>query len=157
MANYNLSTRARIADINQGMRVAKTGSSCAAVADVSLFTVSGDVALLGLVGVCDGAMEAAATTILVKHVVDGTDTGLSAASATMSAQAEDTMLTLPADAGSALTISTGEGAAAIGLAPVWYLQSGTLKMAVGAATNTQTISWYLWYVPMEDGAYVEAA
>ena len=157
MGNYNPSTRARVADINQGLKVTKSAMSCAATADVSLFTVSGDVALLGLVGVCDGAMQAAATTVLIKHVVDGADTALSAASATLSEKAADTMLTLPAAAGSALTISTGEGAALLTAAPVWYLQAGVLTCTVGAATNTQTITWHIWYVPMEEGASVVAA
>jgi len=158
MANYNPSTQARIADINAGMRVVKATSSCAATADVDLFTVSGGkVLLLGLVGECDGAMEAAATTILIKHVVDGTDTPLSIASGSLSEKAVDTMLTLPAAVGSALVVSTGEGAAILSAAPVYVLQPGDLKMTVGAATNTGTITWTLWYVPAEDGAYVEAA
>ena len=158
MANYNQSTRARVADINQGMRIVKAASSLAATTDVELFTVGGGkIALLGLVGECDGAMQAAATTILIKCVVGGTDTDLSAASATLSAKAEDTMLTLPAAAASALTISTNEGAALLGAQPLWLVQPGTIEMTVGAATNTQTITWTLWYVPMEDGAYVEAA
>jgi hypothetical protein len=157
MPSYNLSTRQSIADINQGLKVTKANMSCAATEDVSLFTVSGDVALVGLVGVCDGAMEAAATTALIKHVVAGTDTDLSAASATLSAKAADTMLTLGATAATALVISTGEGAALFDGAPIWYLQAGTLKCTVGAATNTQTITWHLWYIPMEAGASVEAA
>ena len=157
MANYNQSTRARVSDINQGMRVVKAASSLAATTDVGLFTVGGGmVALLGLVGVADGNLQAAATTILIKNVVSGTDTDLSAASATLSGKAVDTMLTLPATAAGALTISTNEGGALIGLQPAWLLQPGTLTMTVGAATNTGTITWHLWYVIMEDGAYVEA-
>jgi len=158
MATYNLSTRERIADINQGMKVTKSAMSCAAhTTDVSLFTVVGNVALLGLIGVCDGAMEAAATTALIKHTVAGTDTALSVASGSLSAKAVGTMLTLPAAVGSALTISTGEAAAVFSAAPIYFLQPGTMKCTVGTATNTQTISWHLWYVPMSEGAYVAAA
>ncbi len=158
MGIYNQSTRARIADINQGMRVVKAASSLAATTDVELFTVGGGkIALLGLVGECDGTMETAATTILIKCVVGGTDTDLSIASTTLSALAVDTMLTLPAAVGGVLTISTGEGAAILNAAPVYVVQPGTIEMTVGAATNTQTVTWTLLYVPLEDGAYVEAA
>ena len=158
MSNYNQSTRARVADINQGMRIVKPASSLAATTDVELFTVGGGkIVILGLVGECDGTMETAATTILIKCVVGGTDTDLSAASATLSAKVVDTMLTLPAAAASALTISTNEGAAILDAAPKWIVQPGTIEMTVGAATNTQTVTWTLWYVPMEDGAFVEAA
>jgi len=156
MATYNLSTRGRIADINQGMKVTKANMSCGATADVSLFTVNGNVALLGLVGVCDGAMAVAGTTALIKQVVAGTDTPFSIASGSLSGKAEGTMLTLPAAVGDVLTISTGEGAAVFSAAPIYFLQPGTLKCTVGTATNTQTITWHLWYVPMSEGAYVEA-
>jgi len=155
--NYSQSTRDRVSDINQGLKVTKSAMSCAATADVSLFTVSGDVAMLGLIGVCDGAMQAAATTCLIKHVVAGTDTDLSIASGSLSGKEADTMLTLPAAVGDVLTISTGAGAAVFSAAPVYYLQSGTLKCTVGAATNTQTITWHMWYVPMATGASVTAA
>jgi hypothetical protein len=159
MPNYNESTQQRVADINMGLRVVKSASSCAATADVSLFTISGGkVALLGLVGVADGAMEAAATTILIKNTpTGGTVTPLSVASASLSGKASGTMLTLPAAVGSALTISTGEGAALLSAAPTYVCRPGVIAMTVGAATNTQTVSWTLWYVPLDDGAAVTAA
>jgi hypothetical protein len=158
MSNYNQSTRARVADINQGMRVVKAASSCAATTDVELFTVGGGkIALIGLVGEMDGTMENAATTILIKCVVSGTDTDLSIASTTIALLAVNTMLTLPAAVGSVLTISTNEGAALLNAAPTYIVQPGTIEMTVGAATNTGTITWTLWYVPMDPGAYVEAA
>jgi hypothetical protein len=120
--------------------------------------VVGNIALTGLVGIADGAMQAAATTILIKHTpTGGTATALSIASATLSAKAAGTMLTLPAAVSSALTISTGEGAALLSAAPVYVMRPGALAMTVGAATNTQTVSWYLTYVPLSEGAYVEAA
>lgn len=158
MSNYNQSTRARVSDINQGMRIVKAASSCAATTDVPLFTVGGGkIALLGLVGECDGVMEAAATTILIKCVVGGTDTDLSIASGSLSALAVNTMLTLPAAVGDVLTISTNEGAALLNAAPHYVVQPGTIEMTVGAATNTQTVTWTLLYVPLEAGAFVEAA
>lgn len=157
MSNYNQSTRARVADINQGMRIVKAASSLAVTTDVGLFTVGGGkVALLGLIGEADGAFQAAATTILVKAACAASDTDLGIACTSLSGLAADTMLTLPATAAGALTISTGEAAAHMGLMPTWIVQPGTIEMEVAAATNTQTVTWTLWYVPMEDGAYVEA-
>lgn len=148
----------RVSDINRGLKVIKSASSCAATADVSLFTVVGQVALLGLYGTCDGAMQAAATTILIKHTpTGGTVTPLSIASGSLSAKAANTLLTLPAAVGSALTISTGEGAALLSAAPIYVLNPGILAMTVGAATNTQTVTWVLLYVPITAGSYVTAA
>lgn len=159
MPNYNESTQQRVADINRGLRVVKSASSCAATADVSLFTISGGkVALIGLVGVCDGAMEAAATTILVKNTATGgTATPFSIASSSISGKAAGTMLTLPAAVGSVLTTSVGESAALLSAAPIYVCRPGIIAMTVGAATNTGTITWSLWYVPLDDGAAVTAA
>jgi len=159
MPNYNLSTRGRIADINQGLRVTKAAASCAATADVSLFNVVGNVCLLGLVGVWDGLAETAATTIAVKHdPTTGTETIIGAASGTQSAKAAGSMLTLNGTALGAMVDSTGVGAAPIGAAGAIFINGpGIIEMTVAGATNTQTITWHLWYVPMSDGAYVEAA
>ena len=160
MPNYNVSTRGRIADINQGLRVTKASASCAATADVAIFNVlGGHVCLLGLVGVWDGIAETAATTIAVKNdPTTGTATVVGAASGTQSAKAAGSMLTLNGTALGALVDSTNQGAAAIGDAqPIFLRGPGVISMTVAGATNTQTISWYLWYVPVEDGAYVEAA
>ena len=81
MPNYNLSTRERIADINQGLYVTKASASCAATVDVSLFNVVGNVCLLGVVGVWDGEAETAVTTIALKHdPTTGAETIIGAAS-----------------------------------------------------------------------------
>jgi len=159
MANYNVSTQEALANINRGMRVTKAASSLAATKDVDLFLVKGGaVAVLGLVGVCDGAMQASATTLLIKCTpAAGSGTALSIASGSLSAKPANTMLTLPAAVGSALVISTGEAAALLTSAPVYYVQPCKIQMTVGAATNTQTVTWHIWYVPMSEGAYIEAA
>ena len=159
MPNYNLSTRGRIADINQGLYVTKASASCAATVDVSLFNVVGNVCLLGVVGVWDGLAETAVTTIALKHdPTTGTETIIGAASGSQSAKAAGSMLTLNATSLGALVDSTGVGAAAIGASGAIFIQGpGIIEMTVAAATNTQTISWHLWYVPMSAGAYVEAA
>ena len=158
MANYNVSTQEALANINRGMRVTKAASSLAATKDVDLFLVKGGaVAVLGLVGVCDGAMQASATTLLIKCTPEaGTGTALSIASDRYPRR-RPTMLTLPAAVGSALVISTGEAAALLTSAPVYYVQPCKIQMTVGAATNTQTVTWHIWYVPMSEGAYIEAA
>jgi hypothetical protein len=159
MPSYNLSTRGRIADINSGLRVYKASASCGATADVGLFNVLvGNVMLLGLVGIWDGTAETAATTIAVKHdPTTGTETIIGAASGTQSAKELGSMLTLNGTALGAMVDSTGVGASPIGAAgPILIQGPGIIEMTVAGATNTQEISWYLWYVPLTDGASVEA-
>jgi hypothetical protein len=103
-------------------------------------------------------MEASATTILVKNTATGkTATPFSIASASLSGKAAGTMLTLPAAVGSALTISTGESAALLSAAPVYVCRAGLVAMTVAGATNTGTVTWTLWYVPLDEGASVTAA
>lgn len=159
MPSYSQSTRDRIRDINQGLVVKKSGSSCAATADVDLFDITGGhIMLLGLVGIWDGAAQAAATTIALENdPTTGTATALGTASASQSGKAEGSMLTMASDLGQVVS-STNQGAALIDAMPRVFLRGpGTIKMTVAGATNTQTITWYLIYVPVDTGVSVAAA
>lgn len=69
-----------------------------------------------------------------------------------------------AEAGSLLTISgtaadalrKGSSGGVIGQGNPIVVAIGAIEAAVGA-THTGSIKWSLWYVPLDDGAYVEAA
>ena len=159
MAYYNQSSRKAIRDINQGMVVTKSSASCAATATVDLFEITGGhIMVLGLVGVWDGAAQAAATTIaLGANPTTGTATALGTASASQSGKAEGSMLTMASDLGQ-VESSTNQGAALIDAMPRVFVRGpGKIQMTVAGATNTQTITWHLIYVPVENDAAVAAA
>jgi len=159
MANYNQSSRKAIRDINQGIVVTKAASSCAATATVDLFEITGgSIMVLGLVGIWDGAAAAAATTIaLGANPTTGTATVLGTASATQSGKAAGSMLTMASDLGQVVS-STNQGAALIDAVPRVFVRGpGKIQMTVAGATNTQTITWHLIYVPVENDSAVVAA
>jgi len=53
------------------------------------------------------------------------------------------------------TVIANAGGVAMQKTPV-ILAAGAIKAVVGA-THTGSIKWSLWYVPLDEGAYVEAA
>ena len=159
MAYYNQSTRERVADINQGLLVKKTGAACDAIATVNIFTITGgNVCLLGLVGVWEGNVGVNATTIALNaNPTTGTATAIAAASGTQSGKTTGAMLTLANDLG-ALVGSTNHGAALMGAVPRLFVRGpGVIEMVVAGAAADNNLTWYLTYVPLDVGAYVEAA
>jgi hypothetical protein len=155
---YNQITRNKLADAVMGIRV----NRAAALLDATqtLFNVEGGrVALLYLLGeVTVGVTNA--TTIKLNFDPDTsygtTDTELSSTGASLAGAAIGLKLTLPAAAGSNITQSTGEGAALLSSAPIWVLAPGYLEAVIGTPDTTGYVKWTMWYVPIDDGAYVTA-
>jgi hypothetical protein len=60
--------------------------------------------------------------------------------------------------GTALVTSVNNSAAIIGLQP-WgvVLTIGGLRLVTGTGSTTGTIKWSVFYVPIDDGAYMAAA
>ena len=63
-------------------------------------------------------------------------------------------LTLPALASSNITQSTGSGAALLNSAPVYVLAPGYMEAVIATGNTTGYVKWSLWYVPIDEGAYV---
>lgn len=160
MPNYNLSTRGRVADINLGLRVDRDAALVTA-ATVPIFTVAGGrVLMTGFLGEIVVAIAATATTLQITHLttdVTAVVTPLCLASADIQSMAAGRMFTLPAAVGSALAISVGSSAAVMNVAPTYALKVGSLQLVGSAAPATGTIKWSMWYIPLDDGAYVSAA
>jgi len=161
--SYNPSTRNRIADINLGLRVDRPTATIplAAPTTFTIFTVAaGRVVLLELVGEATSTL-AGATTLLVTHIPTSgasATVALSVACLSIDAKLAGTKFTLPASAGSALTMQTdGAGCIAIDANPIYLLNIGNLSVIAGTAANTGYIKWTAVYVPFDDGAYMVAA
>ncbi len=160
MSNYAPSTRSRIADIRNGLRVDRD-AALVTNATVNIFTVTGGrVLLLGLLGEIAVDIAATANTLQITHLTtDATAvvTALCIASADIQSMAAGRMFTLPAAVGSALAISVGSSAAVFNVAPSYALKVGGLRLVGTGAPATGTIKWSVWYVPIDDGAYMTAA
>ena len=160
MPNYQPSTIAAIGDIQNGLRVERAAALVTA-ATVSLFNIFGRVILTGFYGEVMTAVAATATTlqiVVLTTVATAVVTPLSIASADITGVAAGRIFTLPAAVGSVLTISTGSSAAAINLQPKYLLRGpGAVQLIGSAAPATGTIKWVAWYIPVDDGAYLEAA
>jgi hypothetical protein len=72
----------------------------------------------------------------------------------MTAKEAGTLLTITGTVGDAMVAGSSGGVA--GQAKPVIVAIGAIEAAVGA-THTGSIKWSLWYVPLDDGAYVEAA
>jgi hypothetical protein len=159
MPTYDYSQRQAAADSYLGLRVDRAAAVLAAGTN-TLFTVTGRILLTGLLGEIVTTCSGTGSTIQIRHLVTGvttpTATVLSIASGSIASMAPGRMFTLPAAVGSALTISVGSSAALFN-AVRYYLPTGLLQEVTGTGANTGTIKWSLWYVPVDNGAYVEAA
>jgi hypothetical protein len=155
----NLSIRRAVAQVGVGIHVERDAALVTA-ATVNLFTITGGrVLMTGFLGEVVVAIAATATTLQITHLttdVTAVVTPLCIASADIASYAAGRMFALPAAVGGVLTVSTGSSAMEW-LAPNYVLKTGGLQLVGSAAPATGTIKWSMWYVPVDDGAYVEAA
>ena len=160
MPNYNQSELNASCDARMGIRVDRAAALVTA-ATVALFNVvGGRVEMTYFQGEIEVDIAATATTLQITHLTtDATAvvTNLCIASNDIQGFTAPRMFSLPAAVGGQLTASTGNGAAEMGLAPSYALKTGALQLVGSAAPATGTISWSMWYFPIDEGAYVEAA
>jgi hypothetical protein len=156
MPNYAPSTRLAVADINHGLRVDKTAASIVTGQNAYFNVKGGMIFMIDLIGFVTTDIQAAATLL---HWDTTPDVGAAAAlcidSGDLTGTAAGSMLILPAAAGSALTVPSG---AYLKLFPIigWVISPGTIDLHA-SATRTGVIRWSLWYIPLYEAAYVEAA
>ena len=162
MPVYDFSARQSLADIKQGIRVDRA-AAVGALGTNNIFTVAtGRVLLTGLIGELTTLNDATASTLQITHlrtdVTTPVATVLSIASASTANATAGTMYTLPAAVGTALVTSINNSAAIMGLQP-WgiVLGVGGLRLVVGTGATTGTIKWSVWYIPLDDGAYMAVA
>jgi hypothetical protein len=155
MPFYNQSARKAIADTRLGMRVDRATATLPQTTASALFNVvGGAVAITAILGeVTTIIQNQANNTKLTANPTTGTSVDI----CTVLDIANDEVATLY----SVSTFVTGAlvggtaGAALMPDAPV-AVNIGTIDLDC-AASNTGAIKWSIWYVPLEDGAYIEAA
>jgi hypothetical protein len=151
MTTYNKSTRKAIADTLAGIRVDRATQ---VMADETIFTVAGGNVLCTLLyGEVTTVLETAANnTKLTLTPTTGTAVDICADLNTTAIE-EGGFLTVTGTLSDALQSANG-GASAVQVTP-FILAPGTLAINV-AATKAGSVQWSLFYVPLEDGAYVTA-
>lgn len=156
MPSYNLNTRGRIADINQGLRVDATTYPVVTGQNAVFNILVGRVHILDLIGIVTVQLEAAALLLHWDADMDvGGDAAMCIDSADLTGDVIGQMYALPAAAASALVVPVG---AYLRLFPAvgWIANTGALDLHASAG-NTGGIKWSVFYVPLDDGAYIAAA
>jgi hypothetical protein len=138
-----------------GIRVDKGATTNPQTTAVDLFTIAGGrVALTAIVGEVTTIMGAVANnTSLESNPTTGTTSAICAVLATEN----DEVGTLYGISGLVSDALVGDDAGGVAMQdrPV-VLPIGTLALRC-AGNNTGATKWSMWYVPLDDGAYVTAA
>ena len=139
----------------QGIKVSRATDTLPASAAKALFTIAGGrVLLLGIVGEVTTAIQnQACNTKLTANPTTGTDVDICA----VLSIANDEVGCLYGITGlfSDAMVGSNAGAGVWPRNPV-VLPAGTLDLST-AATNTGSVKWDLWYVPLDTSATVTAA
>lgn len=145
-----------------GIKVEKTAAVPASGSTDDLFTVEGGaVKILSLVGIVETALPANTDLSLQFDPDDGgSDVDLADSATPLAADSDvtGTIYTLGDAVGDDLVASTDVAAAGLGGKALILADSGDIKLtSAGGGAGGGSIHWYLIYVPIETGAYVEAA
>ena len=157
MPNYQPSTREVIRDIQIGLKVEATTYPVVTGQNAIFNVVGGRVLLHDILGVVTVQLEAAALLLHWDADMDvGGDAALSIDSADLTGDVVGTQYLMPAAAGGALTVPGGGAFLRLFPALGWVVSAGALDLHASAG-NTGGIKWTLFYTPIDEGAYVEAA
>ena len=155
MPHYNTSTRQRVADINLGLRVDKATATLPQTTSSALFNVEvGRVLVNMILGEVTTVIQ---TQINATKLQSNPDTGTTTdmcAALDITAKEVGSLFTISGTAGTAL--QAGSSGSVIGQAIPVIVAAGAIEL-VCAASNTGYVKWSIFYVPIDDGAYVEAA
>jgi len=155
MAHYNQSARKAIADVALGCRVDRATATLPASTAAAIFTVVGGKCMItNIVGeVTTIIQNQANNTKLTANPTTGTSVDM----CTVLSIANDEVGCLYGITGGTGDAMVGTNAGhTIGMTTPAIVNAGTIDLDC-AATNTGAIQWSIWYIPLEDGAYIEAA
>ncbi len=155
MPYYNQNTRQRLADISAGIRVDRATDTLPQTDSEALFTVVGGKCLvLGIVGEVTTIIQTQANnTKLIATPTVGTATDICAA-LDISADEVGCLYGITGTATDAM-VGADAGHTVWPASPI-VVNAGTIDLDC-AASNTGSVAWSIWYLPLEDGAYIEAA
>ena len=155
MPHYNQSARQAIADNKLGMRVDRATATLPQSTAGALFNVvGGAVAITAIVGEVTTIIQTQANnTKLTANPTTGTSVDICTV-LDITAKEVGALFSVSTFVTGALVGGTA-GAALMPDAPV-AVNIGTIDLDC-AASSTGAIKWSIFYVPLEDGAYIEAA
>ena len=155
MPSYNKSTRQRVADINLGLRVDRATAALPATTAAAIFNVlGGRVAVTAIVGEVTTVLGAVVTNLSIQsNPTTGTTTAMCAVLAIASKEA-GTLFTIDGTAATAL--QAGSSGSVRGQATPVIVAIGAIELLTNA-TNTGSVKWSIFYVPIDEGASIEAA
>jgi hypothetical protein len=154
MPIFNPSTQEMIGAIFLGMRVDKAANT-SPLASADLFTIKGGRVLMTLlVGEVTSQIQAQATTIQFASNPDvGAGINITGNTTDLTGAAAGVQLGITGTA--AGQVLKAQALAPMQAQPV-VLSAGKLSVVYGAG-STGAIKYSIWYIPLDDGAYVEAA
>jgi len=143
------------AELNKGVRVDRAaGAMAGSGAATSLFTiVGGRVAIREVVGQITVAASGATNLSIQSNPTTGTSAAMCAVLA-IGALEVQTLLGITgavADAMYGVSAGLSQGMLRDQILPVGAIE------AISSAAETVTVKWSVFYVPVDDGAYIEAA
>jgi hypothetical protein len=154
MPHYNTSARGRLADIGLGIRVDRATATLPQSTAAAIFNiVGGRVAMTAIVGEVTTILGAVGNMSLEANPTTGTAAALCAVLAAGALEA-GTLLSIDGTLATAM-LGVNAGGTAMQSKPV-ALPVGTLDLRL-SASSTGSVKWSIWYVPIDDGAYVTAA
>ena len=152
-SNVRRITGSAMVDAKVGIRVSRATAALPATTASAIFTVTGQCLLIGILGEVTTVIQTqACNTKLTANPTTGTSVDLCG------------VLDISADAvgdyygitGTFATAMVGAGAAAPFPALPIVIDTGTIDLST-VATNTGSVKWDVWYLPLEAGASVTAA
>jgi hypothetical protein len=149
-----------VRNVTLGLRVEKT---LASLATADMFTVKGEVLITLFYGIVTGAGDGGATTIAINEKADSIPI---AAATTVTSDLVGEVYWITGDP-DIIILGTGQEAelkvagllSAFQHNPIIFDgQDGLIiELTQTGADATHAVKWVLFYIPLEDGAYVEAA
>lgn len=157
MAAPSLNTRTALMQSILGVKVARATSALPQGAALSLFTVAGGrVLMTGIIGKVTTAIGGANAMKLIANptVATAADTDLCAAVDMNTCDVGD-VLSIDGTPATGMLAAHAGAVQMLGFKGI-VLQEGTLQLHCAGST-TGAIAWDIWYIPLDTGAYVEAA
>jgi len=149
---------AALAKDQYGIKVARATAALPATAAAAIFTITGGkVAVTSLYGEVTTVIQTQANA--TKLQFDPTDAGATqdlCATTDITADAVGTMYSITGTPATALSDALNFMPPNLALARPLILKPGSILLNC-AATNTGSVKWDLWYVPLDTGAAVAAA
>lgn len=155
MPHYNASTRLALMSTHLGIKVDRDTATLPQGTSGALFNiVGGRVAMTQILGEVTTVIGGNASNhSLQSNPTTGTTSPICAVLASASKEA-GTLFSITGLVSDAM-VGDDAGGAAMQTRPV-ALPVGTLELLT-SGNNTGSIKWSMWYVPIDDGAYVTAA